>query len=111
MSKIQFFDGGMGTMLQAGGLRAGELPETLNLTNPDLVYSVHKAYAEAGADIISTNTFGLNSLKFDNVPEIARAAVSLAKKTGKRVALDLGPLGKLLKPSGELEFEEAYGIW
>ncbi|MBQ5591513.1 MAG: homocysteine S-methyltransferase family protein [Clostridia bacterium] len=111
MSKINFFDGGMGTMLQAGGLGAGELPETLNLTNPDLVYSVHKAYAEAGADIISTNTFGLNSLKFDNVPEIARAAVSLAKKTGKRVALDLGPLGKLLKPSGELEFEEAYGLY
>ncbi|MBR6531279.1 MAG: homocysteine S-methyltransferase family protein [Clostridia bacterium] len=111
MSRIEFFDGGMGTMLQAGGLRAGELPETLNLTNPDLVYSVHKAYAEAGADIISTNTFGLNGLKFDNVPEITRAAVKLAKKTGKKVALDMGPLGKLLKPSGELEFEEAYNLY
>ena len=111
MSKIKFFDGGMGTMLQAGGLRAGELPETLNLTNPDLVYSVHKAYAQAGADIISTNTFGLNSLKFDNVPEIARAAVALARKAGRKVALDLGPLGKLLKPSGELEFEEAYELY
>ncbi|MBQ3128808.1 MAG: homocysteine S-methyltransferase family protein [Clostridia bacterium] len=111
MSKIEFFDGGLGTMLQAGGLRAGELPETLNLTNPELVYSVHSAYAQAGADIISTNTFGLNSLKFDNVPEIARAAVALAKKTGKKVALDMGPLGKLLKPSGELEFEEAYELY
>ncbi len=111
MSKIEFFDGGLGTMLQAGGLRAGELPETLNLTNPELVYSVHNAYAQAGADIISTNTFGLNSLKFDNVPEIARAAVALAKKTGKKVALDIGPLGKLLKPSGELEFEEAYELY
>ena len=111
MSKIEFFDGGLGTMLQAGGLRAGELPETLNLTNPELVYSVHSAYAQAGADIISTNTFGLNSLKFDNVPEIARAAVALAKKTGKKVALDIGPLGKLLKPSGELEFEEAYELY
>ncbi len=111
MSKIEFFDGGLGTMLQAGGLRAGELPETLNLTNPELVYSVHNAYAQAGADIISTNTFGLNSLKFDNVPEIARAAVALAKKTGKKVALDMGPLGKLLKPSGELEFEEAYELY
>ncbi len=111
MSKIQFFDGGMGTMLQAGGLRAGELPETLNLTNPDLVYSVHKAYTQAGADIISTNTFGVNGLKFDNVPEVVRAAVALAKKTGKKVALDMGPLGKLLKPSGELEFEEAYELY
>lgn len=111
MSKIKFFDGGMGTMLQAGGLKAGELPELLNLTNPDLVYSVHKAYADVGADIISTNTFGLNSLKFDNVPEITRAAVALAKKTGKKVALDMGPLGKLLKPSGELEFEEAYNLY
>ncbi len=111
MSKIVYFDGGMGTMLQAGGLRAGELPELLNLTNPDLVYSVHKAYADAGADIISTNTFGLNSLKFDNVAEITRAAVSLAKKTGRRVALDMGPLGKLLKPSGELDFEEAYELY
>lgn len=98
-------------MLQAGGLKAGELPETLNIENPDLVYSVHKAYAEAGADIISTNTFGANSLKFANVQDVVRAAVSLAKKTGKKVALDLGPLGKLLKPSGELEFEEAYNLY
>lgn len=111
MSKIEFFDGGMGTMLQAGGLRAGELPESLNLTNPDLVYSVHKAYADAGADIISTNTFGVNGLKFDNVYEIVRAAVVLARKTGKKVALDMGPLGKLLKPSGELSFEEAYNLY
>lgn len=111
MSKIEFFDGGMGTMLQAGGLKAGELPEKLNLTNPELVYSVHDAYAKAGADIISTNTFGVNGLKFDNVPEIVSAAVTLAKKTGKKVALDIGPLGKLLKPSGELEFEEAYRLY
>lgn len=111
MSKISFFDGGMGTMLQADGLKAGELPENLNLTNPDLVYSVHKAYAESGADIISTNTFGVNGLKFNNVPEVVSAAVSLAKKTGKKVALDMGPLGKLLKPSGDLEFEEAYNLY
>ncbi|MBO5420684.1 MAG: homocysteine S-methyltransferase family protein [Clostridia bacterium] len=111
MNKIQFFDGGMGTMLQAGGLKAGELPESLNLKNPELVYSVHEAYANAGADIISTNTFGANSLKFDNVQEIVSAAVKLAKKTGKKVALDMGPLGKLLKPSGDLEFEEAYNLY
>lgn len=111
MNKIQFFDGGMGTMLQAGGLKAGELPEKLNITNPELVYSVHKAYAEAGADIITTNTFGVNALKFDNVSEIVSAAVTLAKKTGKKVALDLGPLGRLLKPSGDLSFEEAYELY
>ncbi len=98
-------------MLQAGGMKAGELPESLNFKNPELVYSVHKAYAEAGADIISTNTFGANALKFDNVQEIVCAAVSLAKKTGKKVALDLGPLGRLLKPSGDLEFEEAYELY
>ena len=111
MSKIQFFDGGMGTMLQAGGLKAGELPETLNLKNPELVYNVHEAYADAGADIISTNTFGVNSLKFDNVSEVVQAAVALAKKAGKKVALDMGPLGKLLKPSGDLEFEKAYELY
>ena len=98
-------------MLQAGGLKAGELPETLNLKNPELVYSVHKAYADAGADIISTNTFGVNSLKFDNVSEVVQAAVALAKKAGKKVALDMGPLGKLLKPSGDLEFEKAYELY
>lgn len=98
-------------MLQAGGLKAGELPEALNLKNPELVYSVHEAYANAGADIISTNTFGVNSLKFDNVSEVVCAAVNLVKKTGKKVALDIGPLGKLLKPSGELEFNEAYELY
>lgn len=98
-------------MLQAGGLKAGELPETLNLKNPELVYRVHEAYANSGADIISTNTFGVNSLKFDNVSEVVCAAVDLAKKAGKKVALDMGPLGKLLKPSGDLEFEEAYELY
>ncbi len=111
MNKIQFFDGGMGTMLQAGGLKAGELPESLNLKNPELVYSIHEAYASEGADIISTNTFGVNSLKFENVEEIVCAAVSLAKKTGKKVALDMGPLGRLLKPSGDLEFHKAYELY
>lgn len=110
MNKIQFFDGGMGTMLQAGGLKAGEKPEILNIKNPELVYSVHEAYAAAGADIITTNTFGLNCLRFDfeDVPKIARAAVALAKRTGKKVALDLGPLGQLIEPAGEMKFYEAY---
>ena len=100
---IRYFDGGMGSMLN---LRAGELPELLNLTEPERVLSVHMAYAEAGADIITANTFGANPLKYDNCDEIVRAGIALAKKTGKRVALDIGPTGKLLKPMGDLPFEE-----
>lgn len=105
---IKYFDGGTGSMLN---LRAGELPEQLNITDPERVYRVHSAYAEAGADIITANTFGANRLKYDNVDEIVKAGVSLAKKTGKRVALDLGPTGKLLKPMGELDFEECISIY
>lgn len=92
-------------------LKAGELPEQLNITDPERVFSVHKAYAEAGADIITANTFGANRLKYDNVDEIVKAGVALAKRTGKRVALDLGPTGKLLKPMGELDFEDCVSIY
>ncbi len=105
---IRYFDGGMGSMLN---LAAGELPEALNISEPERVYAVHKAYAEAGADIITANTFGANPLKYDNCAEIVRAGVALAKKTGKRVALDLGPTGKLLKPLGDLSFEECYNAY
>ena len=111
MEQIQFFDGGMGTMLQADGLKPGELPELLNLNAPEKIARVHKEYADAGSDIISTNTFGANSLKFDNVEEIVSAAVDLAKATGKKVALDIGPTGKLLQPLGELRFEDAYEVY
>ena len=92
-------------------LRPGELPEKLNISDPDRVYRVHKAYADAGADIITANTFGANRLKYDNCEELVRAGVALAKKTGKKVALDLGPTGKLLKPMGDLDFEECVGIY
>ena len=105
---IKYFDGGMGSMLN---LRPGELPEKLNISDPDRVYRVHKAYADAGADIITANTFGANRLKYDNCEELVRAGVALAKKTGKKVALDLGPTGKLLKPMGDLDFEECVGIY
>ena len=111
MNNITFFDGGLGTMLQSKGLKPGILPETLNLTEPETVYAVHEAYAQAGAEFISTNTFGANSLKFDNVDEIVRSAVAIAKRTGKKIALDLGPLGKLLEPSGDLSFDEAYELY
>lgn len=105
---IKFFDGAMGSMLN---LSAGELPEQLNITDPDRVFAVHKGYAEAGADFITANTFGANSLKYDNVAELVKAGVALAKKTGKKVALDIGPTGKLLKPMGDLDFEKAVELF
>lgn len=111
MDIIKFFDGGMGTMLQADGLKPGELPELLNLNAPEKVARVHKAYADIGCDFISTNTFGANSLKFDNVEEIVSAAVDLARSAGKKTALSMGPTGKLLKPLGDLSFDEAYEIY
>lgn len=105
---IKFFDGGMGSMLN---LSAGELPELLNITQPERVLAVHKAYAEAGAEYITANTFGANSLKYNNVEELVKAGVALAKQAGKKVALDLGPTGKLLKPMGDLDFEKAVEIY
>ena len=108
---IQFFDGSMGTMLQGAGLAAGELPELLNITDSEKVLAVHRAYAAAGSEYITTNTFGANRLKIKEPEEIIRAGVRLAKSTGKKVALDIGPTGKLLKPMGELDFEEAVDIF
>lgn len=105
---IKYFDGGMGTMLN---LKAGELPELLNLSDPERIFAIHKAYAEAGSDVISANTFGANRLKYDNVDEIVKAAVKNAKRAGKKVALDIGPTGKLLKPMGDLDFEECVDIF
>lgn len=105
---ITYFDGGMGTMLN---LKAGELPELLNINDPERVYAIHKAYADAGCNIISANTFGANRFKYDNVDEIVKSAVKNAKRTGKKVALDIGPTGKLLKPMGDLAFEECVDIF
>ena len=116
-NSILFFDGAMGTELQKNGLKKGELPENLNTHSPQIVARVHKSYLDAGCNIISTNTFGANSLKFDNVNEIITKAVEITKnaiaESGKEafVALDMGPLGKLLKPYGDLEFETAYDLY
>lgn len=116
-NSILFFDGAMGTELQKNGLKKGELPENLNIYSPEIVARVHKSYLDAGCNIISTNTFGANSLKFDNVNEIITKAVEIAKnaieesKKGAFVALDIGPLGKLLKPYGDLEFQTAYDLY
>mgnify|MGYP002511431395 CR=1 FL=1 len=108
---IKFFDGSMGTMLQAAGLKAGELPELLNLTDEEKVLAVHRAYAAAGAEYITTNTFGANRLKISNAQAVIKKGVALAKSTGKKVALDIGPTGKLLKPMGDLDFDDAVEIF
>ena len=101
----------MGTMLQAAGLKAGELPELLNLTDEEKVFAIHKAYAEIGSEFITTNTFGANSLKMDNFEEVIKKGVEIAGRTGKKVALDIGPTGKLLKPMGDLDFEKAVEVF
>ena len=112
-------DGGMGTLLQEQGLRAGERPETWNLTHPDAVTAIHKAYYEAGSHVVSTNTFGANRLHFsaEELDAIVAAAVANARaaQTGVGhptfVALDIGPTGKLLKPLGDLDFEDAVAVF
>lgn len=108
-----YFDGGTGTLLQEAGLPLGELPERWNVTHPDTVLSIHENYLKAGAQIIKSNTFGANPLKYgeDELTEVITAGMKLARTAadgyGGYVALDIGPLGKLLKPYGDLDFEEA----
>lgn len=119
--EMLLFDGAMGTQLQAHGLAAGELPEIWNVTHPEVVKGIHKAYVNAGCDILKTNTFGANALKFVGttytVPQLVRAGVEnacAAASTAPRevlVALDMGPTGKLLQPYGELEFCKAYELY
>lgn len=118
---LVILDGGMGTLLQQRGLAPGELPERWNLSHPREIVSVHKAYFDAGSNVVCTNTFGANSLKFSyaELEEIIAAAVRNAKKARneceksheKFIALDIGPSGKLLKPLGDLDFEDAVGIF
>ena len=109
------FDGAMGTMLQRGGLKPGELPDLLCLTDPGLVTSVHAAYVEVGSQAVTTNTFGANRLKLAgkaSVEEGFAAAIACARESGARyVAADMGPTGELMDPYGDLEYEEAYEIY
>lgn len=108
-------DGAMGTQLQERGLAAGELPELLCLTHPETVTGVHAAYVAAGADAVTTNTFGANAAKLGDaatVEEVFSAAVACARAAGPRyVAADLGPTGQLLEPMGTLPFEGAYELF
>lgn len=136
-----FFDGGTGSLLQAQGLKAGELPEVWSITRPEVCVKLHRDYLEAGADIIKTNTFGANGLKFKgrenasgaqgpeaglpaadrpadsySVDEIVTAAMKNARRAVAEaghgyIALDLGPTGKLLKPLGDLDFEDAVELY
>ncbi|MGN0169998.1 MAG: homocysteine S-methyltransferase family protein [Lachnospiraceae bacterium] len=114
-----FLDGAMGTMLQNAGLKPGERPESLCITNPELITSIHRKYIEAGSDIVYANTFGANAHKLAGTgyttQQIICAAVGAARKacegTDCAVALDMGPIGELLEPSGTLKFEEAYELY
>ena len=115
-----YFDGGMGTLLQAQGLKAGEKPEMWNITHPDIIRNIHLSYLQAGSNIITTNTFGANCLKFDNLEEIISSAIANARNAvaefdGDKdrcfVALDMGPLGKMLKPLGDMKFEDAVEVF
>ena len=116
-NRILFCDGGMGSLLQEAGLKPGELPGTWNITHPEELVKIHRAYLEAGADIVTTNTFGVDRLKYNDSTEfqlepVIRAAVANAKEairqSGKQawIGLDMGPTGKLLKPMGDLAFED-----
>ena len=116
--ELLFLDGGMGTLLQAEGLAPGELPETWNIEHPEKVEAIHRRYYEAGSDVVLANTFGANVCKFHDdrytVEEVIRAGIANAKRAGEQigketyVAMDMGPTGKLLKPMGDLDFDDAY---
>lgn len=120
-NRILFFDGGTGSLLQAAGLGAGELPETWNISHPETVVKIHRDYLNAGCDMVKTNTFGANRLKFNDhteftLREVVEAAVANAGQAAREaghgwIALDLGPTGRLLKPMGDLEFETAVSMY
>lgn len=109
------FDGGMGTMLQAAGMKAGALPELLNFEEPQVITDIQRQYVEAGCDVITANTFGANAHKLDGaatVADVFAAAVACARAAGARyVAGDIGPIGALLRPLGTLSFDEAYDLF
>lgn len=120
-NNIVYLDGGMGTLLQDKGLKPGEHPECWNLLHPEVITNIHKAYFDAGSNVVCTNTFGANCIKFDDdkLELIIKSAITNAKtareqsviKNEKFIALDIGPSGKLLKPLGDLDFEDAVNVF
>lgn len=118
---IVYLDGGMGTLLQERGLQPGELPERWNLSRPEVITAIHREYFDAGSRVVCTNTFGANRLKFsaDELESIVKAAVENARAAREQstapgekfIALDVGPSGKLLKPLGDLDFEDAVALF
>ena len=132
--KLIFFDGGMGTLLQNRGLQTGEIPETWNILHPEVIRQIHKEYLLAGSNVISANTFGANAFKCKSldytVDELVSAGIRLTKEAIVEAreelkkegvsdadnrpmysALDIGSIGKLLKPLGEISFDEAYDVF
>lgn len=120
-NNIVYLDGGMGTLLQERGLRPGELPERWNIEHHEVIVDIHRAYFDAGSNIVNTNTFGANILKFsaEELDSIIKAAIENARAAVKSsigvqekfVALDIGPTGKMLKPYGDLDFEDAVAVF
>ncbi len=115
-SQRLFFDGGFGTVLQGMGLKNGMAPENWNITEPEKVTSVHRAYIDAGSNIITTNTFGVNCDKYEDYAHYIASAISCAKKAALGrddvyIAFDMGPTGRMLEPLGDLPFEEAVGLY
>lgn len=115
--RLIVFDGAMGTMIQRYGLSPGQPPETFNIPHPDVVEGIHRQYIEAGADVITTNTFGANEFKLKGTgytveQVITRTAVLARRAAGNKwVALDMGPIGQLMEPMGWLSFEQAYELY
>lgn len=119
---LLIFDGAMGTQLQNAGLKAGDIPEELNIEQPELLRGIHKKYLDAGAHFITTNTFGCNRLKMADAKYPAQEMLLSAVKNARQaraeagreedayVVLDIGPIGQLLEPMGTLTFDEAYDI-
>ena len=118
---LLFLDGGMGTLLQARGLLPGELPERWCVSRPEVITEIHKSYYDAGSNVVNTNTFGASVLKFSEaeLEEIISAAIGCARRAAEQsdtphekwVALDVGPTGRMLKPYGDLDFEDAVEIF
>lgn len=115
--RLIVFDGAMGTMIQRYGLLPGQPPEIFNILHPEVIEDIHRQYIEAGADVITTNTFGANEIKLKGtgytVEQAITRAVALARRAAgnKWVALDMGPIGQLMEPMGSLSFEEAYELY